>query len=293
MEKANINCSGSSNILKSICWILSVLSWLLFLIVGWISLKWLDDDRILITFIRPFKKNNPFYYPIEQTSAMFFILIILTMIIATITFIVYMIFSTCKKQGGFFEKMFDKITMWHWVPIVLQAGLFLIGICHDDKHYRDQLIAGIILVIITLILLGLMYYKTDTGSEIPGILVKKGTYSALIAIDWYYFCYVISQLYMDDHPSKLKAPKNLGISFDIIMGLVMIIAVYFLKDVLMAIYYILIYLGILIFHYKIEKDVRKINDIGVADVILSIIFIIVFLALTVFLIIKKRQEVLN
>ena len=215
------------------------------------------------------------------------------MIIATIAFIVYMIFSTCKKEGGFFEKMFDKITMWHWIPIVLQAGLFLIGICHDTKHFRDDLIAGIVLVIFTLILLVLMYCKTNSGGDFPGILVKKGVYSALIAIDWYYFCYVICQLYMDDHPLKIKDHKNLGISFDIIMAILMAIAVYFLKDVLMAIYYILIYLGILIFHYKIEKDVRKINDIGVADVILSIIFIIVFLALTVFLIIKKRQEVLN
>ena len=29
--------------------------------------------------------------------------------------------------------MFGKITMWHWIPIVLQAGLFLIGICHDGN----------------------------------------------------------------------------------------------------------------------------------------------------------------
>ena len=293
MEKANINCSGGSNILKTICWILSILSWLLFLIVGWISLKWLDDDRLLITFHRPFKKNNITYHPIQQTSAMLFILIILTMIIATIAFIVYMIFSTCKKQGGFFDKMFNKITMWHWIPIVLQAGLFLIGICHDGKHWRDELIAGIILVILTLILLGLMYYKTDIGGEIPAILVKKGTYSALIAIDWYYFCYVICQLYMDDHPLKMKDHKNLGISFDIIMGIVMILVVYFFKDVLIAIYYFLIYLGILIFHYKIEKNVRKMYDITVADVIISIIFMIVFLVLIVFLIIKNKKEVLS
>jgi hypothetical protein len=293
MNTLNINCTGCSNILKTTCWILSVLSWLLFVIVGWISLKWLDDDRILITFIRPLKKDNLSYMPIQITSTMLFILIIITMIIATIAFIVYMIFSTCKKEGGFFEKMFDKITMWHWIPIVLQAGLFLIGICHDGKHWRDELIAGIILVILTLILLGLMYYKTDIGGEIPGILVKKGTYSALIAIDWYYFCYVICQLYMDDHPLKMKDHKNLGISFDIIMGIVMILVVYFFKDVLIAIYYFLIYLGILIFHYKIEKNVRKMYDITVADVIISIIFMIVFLVLIVFLIIKNKKEVLS
>jgi len=293
MNTLNINCTGCSNILKTTCWILSVLSWLLFVIVGWISLKWLDDDRILITFIRPLKKDNLSYMPIQITSTMLFILIIITMIIATIAFIVYMIFSTCKKEGGFFEKMFDKITMWHWIPIVLQAGLFLIGICHDTKHFRDDLIAGIVLVIFTLILLVLMYCKTNSGGDFPGILVKKGVYSALIAIDWYYFCYVICQLYMDDHPLKIKDHKNLGISFDIIMAILMAIAVYFLKDVLMGIYYVLIYLGILIYHYKINKNYRKLIDLSVADVIISIIFMILFLILIILLIIKYKKEVLS
>ena len=294
MEISKINCKGCPNRVKTICWIFSLISWLLLIVIGWISLKWLIEDRILITFNRPPRKNNSFYNPIQQASVMLLILIILTMIIVTITFIVYIIYLILKKDEGFFEIMFDKITMWHWIPILLQSELFLIGICHDSfKNDRDQLIVGIILVILTLILLGLMYYKMDTGGNIRGICVKKGTYSALIAFDWYYFCYVICQLYMDDHPLKIKDYKNLGISFDIIMGVIMVFAVFFLKDVLIAIYYIIIYLGIFIFYYSIKKNYRKTHDINIADVILSIIFNVVFLVLIIFVIIKHKKEVLS
>ena len=292
--ETNLNFSGGENTLKSICWILSVLSWLLFVIIGWISLKWLDEDRLLITFFRTFKqKLLVTYHPIQVTGPILYTLLIITMIIVTVAFIVYMIKSTCKKDNGFFEKMFDNITRWHWIAMLLHSGLFLIGICNDAKHAHDMYVAGIILVLFALICLGLMYYKTDFGTnDYPGALIKKGTYSALLAIDWYYFCYVICQLYLWDHPS-LKNSKNLGIAFDIIMGIVMIIAVFFLKDVLMAIYYFLIYLGILIFFYSMHKDYRKFNKIKVGDVILSIIFMIVFLVLAVFLIVKHKMEVLK
>ncbi len=292
--ETNLNFSGGENTLKSICWILSVLSWLLFVIIGWISIKWLDEDRLLITFFRTYKqKLFVTYHPIQVTGPILYTLLIITMIIVTIAFIVYMIKSTCKKDNGFFEKMFDNITRWHWIAMLLHSGLFLIGICNDAKHAHDMYVAGIILVLFALICLGLMYYKTDFGTnDYPGALIKKGTYSALLAIDWYYFCYVICQLYLWDHPS-LKNSKNLGIAFDIIMGIVMIIAVFFLKDVLMAIYYFLIYLGILIFFYSMHKDYRKFNKIKVGDVILSIIFMIVFLVLAVFLIVKHKMEVLK
>ena len=48
MEKLNLNFSGGENVLKSLCWILSVLSWGLFIITGGISLKWLDAITSII-----------------------------------------------------------------------------------------------------------------------------------------------------------------------------------------------------------------------------------------------------
>ena len=44
MEKLNLNFSGGDNVVKSICWIMSYLSWLLLVASGWASLKWLVQD---------------------------------------------------------------------------------------------------------------------------------------------------------------------------------------------------------------------------------------------------------
>ena len=43
MEKLNLNFSGGDNVVKSICWIMSYLSWLLLVASGWASIKWLDQ----------------------------------------------------------------------------------------------------------------------------------------------------------------------------------------------------------------------------------------------------------
>ena len=44
MEKLNLNFSGGDNVVKSICWIMSYLSWLLLVATGWASIKWLDEE---------------------------------------------------------------------------------------------------------------------------------------------------------------------------------------------------------------------------------------------------------
>ena len=73
MEKLNLNFSGGDNVIKSICWILSVLSWLLLLVTGWISLRWLDDDKynIIWTMHRYEKEgDNTDYLPLQMESAL-------------------------------------------------------------------------------------------------------------------------------------------------------------------------------------------------------------------------------
>lgn len=58
MEKLNLNFSGGANVLKSICWILSYISWLMLVITGWISIKWLDDENEIIWTIGAPRKEG-------------------------------------------------------------------------------------------------------------------------------------------------------------------------------------------------------------------------------------------
>ena len=64
MEKLNLNFSGGDNVVKSICWIMSYLSWLLLVASGWASIKWLDekpsseeDASIIVLYMLHFDIN--------------------------------------------------------------------------------------------------------------------------------------------------------------------------------------------------------------------------------------------
>lgn len=121
MEKLNLNFSGSENIIKSICWILSILSWLLLIVTGWISLKWLKEDSIIWTIIAMKTKSNGFqigqYYPIQMQISLIYIVFILTMIITLAGFIIYMIKSTYKKEESVFGGMIGPFSKFHFFPL--------------------------------------------------------------------------------------------------------------------------------------------------------------------------------
>ena len=126
MENLNINFNGGENIIKSICWILSVLSWLMFLITGWISFYWFEHKKGFEPFIWTiYKKLNPKtalglhtadYEPLQMQVSLIYIVFILTMTIALVAFILYMIKSTCKKDENVFRGMIGKWSKFHFFP---------------------------------------------------------------------------------------------------------------------------------------------------------------------------------
>ena len=141
MEKLNLNFNGGDNVIKSICWILSVLSWLLFIVTGWISLRWLDDkfNPIVWTIHKiEFQGGNGFYLPIQMQAAVLYIVIILTMIVGLAGFIIYMIKSTCKKDNAVFDGMLGNWSRYHFFPLLCVSALFIIGECADKPVPRPN-----------------------------------------------------------------------------------------------------------------------------------------------------------
>ena len=291
MRIPNVNCEGKENQIKSIFWILSVLSWSLFILISWISLGSLDNNRIIITFYRPYKKNNLYYKPLQIASGMLFIIILSTNIFSTISFIIYMIKSTCKKDDNFYNKMFEKYTRFHFGIFILHISLFLIGISEHDfiKRTHSMCSGGIILVIFSLILLGIIYKETNLDNLFHSFFIKKGIYSSFISIDWYYFCYVICQLYSYNNSDSIKKINNISISFIFIMGSLIGIFAFYFKDVVICIYYFLIYMGIIIFNGTIDKFEKK--YLSKTEIIFSVIFMLGFFALAIVLIFKKQMEI--
>ena len=312
MEKFNLNFSGGDNVIKSICWILSVLSWLLLLVTGWISLKWLDDDKIIWT-IRRIEKvgDNTSYAPFQMESALIYVVFILTMIIVLAGFVLYMIKSTCKKDEAVFNGMMGQWSKFHFFPLLCISAMFLAGEvgCDDDyatkKHnLRDVHLTCYLFDILGLCSLIFIYIMTDLNSDWYVLLtLKKGTYSCFITLLWYYFCYDIYYLRDIDHDEHQSSSKDYklpdwhkgcGIAFSIIFGIGSLAFAFIFKDLVVCGMNLLIYLGLTIYYFQIPHAVRnselanKYGD-GIVDILMMVGSIVVI----VILLITKKEECLK
>ena len=292
MKIPNVNCEGKENQIKSTFWILSVLSWFLFILISFISLGSLDNDRIIITFYRPYQKNNLKYKPLQVASGMLYIIMLSTITFSTISFILHMIKSTCKKDDNFYNKMFGQYTRFHFLIFIFHISLFLIGIFQHnfEKRTHSMCSGGIILVICSLFLLGIIYHQTDLDNIFHSFFIKKATYSSLISIDWYYFCYVICQLYSHNNHDSIKKINNISFSFIFIMGFLIGIFAFYFNDVIVCIYYFLIYMGIILFNSTVNKSFEN-KDLGVTEIVFSVLFMLGFLALAIWIILKEQMKI--
>lgn len=309
MEKLNLNFQGGENVIKSICWILSILSWLLFLVTGWISLNWFQDKYIFpcIWTIQKIHFNDNFgtvvgvYAPLQMQISLIYIVFILTMIVGLAGFIIYMIKSTCKKDESVFGGMMGQWSRFHFVPLLFVSALFIIGECNDTNlekinHFKDMHIAGLIFTIFGLISLIFIYIMTELKTDWYIVLtLKKGTYSCLITLMWYYFCYNIYYIRsFDTEKDNLNWRKGCGIAFSIIFGLGSLIFAFIFKDLIIAGMTTLIYIGLTAYYFQLPKLIREDkwankNGDGAVDIIMMVFSVV----LIVFLVIKHKDECLR
>lgn len=307
MEKLNLNFNGSDNVINSICWICSVLSWLLLIITGWISLRWLEEYDLIWTII---KVENPKiggkhiigYFPFQMQVSLIYLVFILTMVIALAGFIIYMFKSICKKDNNVFNGMIGNWSRFHFFPLLCASTLFIIGECYDDyflsnRHNEDMAIAGFIFTIFGLGSLIFIYIMTDLNTDwYIVLLLKKGTYSCLITLMWYYFCYNIYYIRsFDTYKDNDDWRKGCGISFSIIFGIGSLIFAYIFKDLVVAGMTALIYIGLAAFYFNLDNDnIRKKKSANKnADGSIDIVMIFLSVVLIVFLVIKNKEDCLK
>ena len=327
METFNLNFNGGDNVIKTIFWIMSVFSWLLLIITGWISLKWLDDDTIssIVWCIHKMKADHLYpdgkkyteYAPFQMQVSLIYIVFILTMIIALAGFIIYMVKSTCKKDDTVYNGMMGQWSRFHFFPLLCISAMFIAGEHFDnlipndnEDHWKGMLVSCFIFDIIGLASLIFIYIMTDLNTDWYILLtLKKGTYSCFITLLWYYFCYAIFYLrslqfheYEDDHTSAEAENKfhledwrkGCGIAFSIIFGIGSLAFAFVFKDLVVAGMNMLIYIGLTAYYFEIHKDARKDkpanrNGDGAVDIIMMVLS----LCLLVFLILTKREECLK
>lgn len=312
MEKLNLNFSGGSNILKSICWIMSYLSWIMLVITSWISLKWLEDFNIIwqIAVVRNINdlddKYVYHYIPFQMHISLVYIIFILTFIIILGGCIVFFMKTVFKQDDQVKNGMMGDFSKFHFFPLLCTSALFIIGECYDtdlenEDHWDSMLYAAFVFSILALASFIFIYIMTDlnTNDWWVLLLLKKGTYSCLIVLIWYQFCYSIYYVHRasakDENIEDINDwKKGCGLAFSIIFGIGSLAFSFVFKDLVVSCANALIYIGLTVYYFKISEEERKLESSNKnGDGIVDIIMLVLSVALFVFLLIKYREECLK
>ena len=193
---------------------------------------------VLITSMWPFYRDrNCFWSKIEYsvyihgnaTSVHYFPLQMKTewlssfiFIITIVGFVVFLIFTTCSRNNELFNGMFEKHTIFHFIPFLLISAIFFITenfdlledieINNDDHYYpyyklkiengneikdrfklnRTLLIFDLIFTILGLISLLVFYCRLELKCPwYMAMAIKNGIFSTFIVLLWYNFFHII------------------------------------------------------------------------------------------------------
>jgi len=286
-------------------YILSLLSWTICIITIWNNgFFWTKFDDLII------KESGIYnYFPIKFDIPWLYIFILL---ISLIGFLMYLIFTTCKKKQNFYDGMMGVWAKFHFIPLLFISALNITLAYTTSPDSRDTdeikfnkmlLVFDIIFTLLALITLLIVYIKTELSCEWYLVLaIKKGFFSTFIVYLWYNLFYVIICLRAvdvildgDDVTDRLTTFfRGTGIAFAVIFGIGSFIFSFIFNDVVAAFVNFLIYLGLVIeffenYRKEFIKEYYKDDFNGVADGVIDIVMMCLSLALIVILIIRHNQ----
>ena len=331
--------SGANAPVSNTFFILSISSWIMLLITSWMPILVLGTSKNeLIAYFWLFvkQKNSDedysiFQLPLDINFVVFNIIYILTLVIGTIGFIAY-IFNIYKSNNKVINGMFGETSKFHFIPLFLISGLFIIGESYDDREMGyftndAKYIFSIIFTVLSLITLIFVSFRTQIESPwYASLTINKGFYSCLLALLIYNIGYVITYYglyrkmkkylrylgYLSDYDdddwddydyddNDYYLPNDIGnwikrcyLAFTIVIGILNNAVAFFLKDLVVSLMNLLIYLGMMISYFKLDKDMRKYllykNEIiGIFEIIMMVISV----AYIAFHIIRYRGLVPN
>ena len=325
MEK-KFNFNGGENILKSICWILSYLSWLLFAINNLASLKWLyNDNAVWNIIVQPGR-----YFPIQMEKIMIYIIFNFEIFISLIGCIVFFFKTLIKPEDKVIDGMMGKFSQFHFFPLICAFIMTVLGEALDLDNYGDIAGTGLAFSLFGIASMIFIYINTECESVDwwTKYFLKNGTYSILIVLFWYNFCYDIFVVrmaskhlefiflpnffgdseemelirqaisvecdeYKEEMNGIIKWAKGCGMAFSIIFGIGTFFFSYAFKDIIICLMNILIYFSMAKFYFTSgintnSKDYNKNGD-GAIDFIILFCSVLLF----IYFIIEKIKDMKN
>ena len=280
---------------------ISLFSFLLMIVTGVVAFFQINVPENVVSFWTIFYDNrivkvSSIAVMINPAILYILFIILLLLTLASGAFIIIYRNDSNVKSG-----LFGTISKFHFIPILCASSLYIIGeSLWSENHDNDAaLICSFIFSIIGLCSIIFIYFKTDIPSPFHVRLVtKKGLYPCLIALFIYNICYSFGDYgyyrkFVNYEWNNLKDwVKSCSIAFSIIIGLVNLSLSFVMKDICMAGMNFLIYLGLSIYFFNINKDARKEMN-GEAEGAIDIIMAILSVTLIAFLIFKYKNTTLN
>jgi hypothetical protein len=229
------------------------------------------------------------YFPLQMNEIMIYIVFNFYYAIIFIGCVMYIIKTLIKKDQQIIDGMLGTISQFHFFPLLCAFVMTLLGEINDVDIKKKKNIAftGLVISIVGVATLIFIYINTNFKNNVwwTKFCLKEGTFSCLIILFWYNFCYSIYQARILDNIKNIdKWTKGCSLAFSIIFGIGSIAFSYVFKDIMVSFMNILIYIGLVINYFGIgntsEKDYNKNGD-GAIDMIILMCSIILFLYLVI------------
>ena len=275
---------------------LSLSSWIMLVVTSWMPILVLGlNKNELIAYLWLFDKekedyDDEYYYyrdpfPLDMNFVVFNIAFIFTFILGTVALIVY-IYSMFKKNNNVINGMLGGIAKFHFIPLFLISALFIIGESYSEDYYNEaKFIFSIIFTFLAIVTLIFISLKTQLESPwYAALTINKGVYSCFLALLIYNFGYVFTIYGMYKLIKKGKYEdysnwaKRCYLAFTIIIGILNNAVAFLLKDLVVSLMNILIYVGMTINYFKMPKEARKQlyknETIGIFEIIMMVMSVV-------------------
>ena len=321
MEKFNF--PGGKNVVKSICWILSYLSWLLAAATNLAALKWMYDPQksnkicfiwnivIIPNYIKnsgnyedgsrrrlnsPVKRNirklangPDSYYPLQMSELMIYIVLNFAFAMIFAGCVVYIVKTFIKRDIQAIDGLFGKFSQFHFFPFLCNFVMSLLGILSGDdmEKWDDFAKAGLAISLIGLASMIFIYIttKSDSFDSTGKFFIKNGAFSCLIVLFWYSFCYDIFQVrLLTEDELEQKWAKGCSLAFSIIFGVGSLSFSFLFKDAMVSFMNILIYIGMAKYYFELGIDTSSKDYNKNGDGAVDIIMLVCSMILFLFLI---------
>lgn len=301
METLNLYFGNNENILISICWILSYLSWLLLTINSWVSFGWLYREKFRSIWIIKviIDYENYISIPLQMFYIMIYVVFNLSNVIILFGCIFFFIKTLFKKDDEMIIQLMNNLNKYHFFPLLCGFIMFLLGECSTDnnKDFKAINITGLVISFLGLSTMIFIYINTNFNCNdwMSNFFIKKGVYSCLIILFWYNFCYSIYFVHIADklNDNEYDASnwiRGCGLFFSIFFGLCTLIFSFFFKDILICFFNFLIYIGLAIYFYICDVDKILNSGIGIVDMIIISLSFILLIFLIMFNYINNFSE---